>query len=122
MGFKTWRNLSALALASVALIGCNTGQKDNSVKAPPPNTQTNQNLPGFATNNANNVQSPFPTAQPKSPFLPASGTSSPSQFGPPPGPGASNPFGAPTGPSNLPGVAAGSAEQHAAVQSEIVLQ
>ena len=81
MGFKTWRNLSVLAFAGVALVGCNTGaQKDTTVikSGPTTSAQTNQTQPGgFSTNNA----PPFPTSPKTPPFTPTSGTGAQPQFG-----------------------------------------
>lgn len=64
MGFKAWRNLSVLACASVALIGCNSGPQKAS--APPAGSvQAGQTPNGWATNNAPNNAYPIATGQPK---------------------------------------------------------
>lgn len=116
MGFKAWRNLSVLAFAGVALIGCNHTDKDTKIvsapKAAPTNTaQTNQIPPGGA-----GTQFPTAGAKPNAPFTTTGGTSNAaSQFSPatpvpsnpfgPPPIGAANPppFGsAPTGAGNAP--------------------
>jgi hypothetical protein len=90
MGFKAWRNLSVLAFAGVALMGCNNTQKDTKVvSTPPPGSVQSNQIPngGFSTNNA------FPT-QPKTPFTTTSGPGSSSQFGPAPA-APVNPFATP---------------------------
>lgn len=66
MGIRAWGKWSVLALASVAIAGCNCcGQRDSGIqsKGPPPIGQVqSQQKPGIANNNQTQNQNPFPLA------------------------------------------------------------
>jgi hypothetical protein len=90
MGLTTWRNLSVLAVASIALIGCNNGaQKSTSVVSNDPTkktTATAQNQPpgsGFTT-----AGSQFPTKSVTPAGGPGAPPFNPSPSNMPPGGGA----------------------------------